>query len=92
MTKKHYKIQSQESYWIEALSLFTDGCLNEDEIKQYKKDLSRRLADLVKDNIVLGDVSKQSELLKAFIDFYNYRNTGDKTINNDEIEIFIDNL
>ena len=43
-------------------------------------------------NVVLDDVSKQSELLKAFIDFYNYRNTGDKTINNDEIEIFIDNL
>ena len=36
-------------------------------------------------NIVLDDVSKQGELLKAFIDFYNYRNTGDKTINNDEI-------
>ena len=32
MTKKHYKIQSQESYWIEALSLFTDGRLSEDEI------------------------------------------------------------
>ena len=43
-------------------------------------------------NVVLDDVSKQSELLKAFIDFYNYRNTGDKTINNDEIEIFIDSL
>jgi predicted aminopeptidase len=43
-------------------------------------------------NGVLSDVSKQSELLKAFIDFYNYRNTGDKTINNDEIEIFIDSL
>jgi len=43
-------------------------------------------------NIVLDDVSKQSELLKAFIDFYNYRNTGDKKINNDEIEIFIDSL
>ena len=37
-------------------------------------------------------VSKQSELLKAFIDFYNYRNTGDKTIYDDEIEIFIDSL
>ena len=43
-------------------------------------------------NVVLDDVSKQSELLKAFIDFYNYRNTGDKTINNDEIEIFIYSL
>ena len=43
-------------------------------------------------NGVLDDVSKQSELLKACIDFYNYRNTGDKTINNDEIEIFIDSL
>lgn len=43
-------------------------------------------------NGVLDDVSKQSELLKAFIDFYNYRNTGDKRINNDEIEIFIDSL
>ena len=43
-------------------------------------------------NVVLDDVSKQGELLKAFIDFYNYRNTGDKTINNDEIEIFIDSL
>ena len=43
-------------------------------------------------NGVLDDVSKQSELLKAFIDFYNYRNTGDKTIYNDEIEIFIDSL
>ena len=43
-------------------------------------------------NVVLDDVSKQSELLKAFIDFYNYRNTGDKTVNNDEIEIFIDSL
>ena len=43
-------------------------------------------------NVVLDDVSKQSELLKAFIDFYNYRNTGDKTIYNDEIEIFIDSL
>ena len=40
----------------------------------------------------LFDVSKQSELLKAFVDFYNYRNTGDKTIYNDEIEIFIDSL
>ena len=46
----------------------------------------------LKNNSVLDDVSKQSELLKAFIDFYNYRNTGDKTINNDEIEIFIDSL
>ena len=43
-------------------------------------------------NSVLDDVSKQSELLKAFIDFYNYRNTGDKTIYYDEIEIFIDSL
>ena len=43
-------------------------------------------------NVVLDGVSKQSELLKAFIDFYNYRNTGDKTIYNDEIEIFIDSL
>jgi len=43
-------------------------------------------------NVVLDGVSKQSELLKAFIDFYNYRNTGDKTVNNDEIEIFIDSL
>tara|TARA_Y100000389_G_scaffold201322_1_gene243752 strand:+ start:90 stop:347 length:258 start_codon:yes stop_codon:yes gene_type:complete len=43
-------------------------------------------------NSVLDDVSKQRELLKAFVDFYNYRNTGDKTINNDEIEIFIDSL
>ena len=43
-------------------------------------------------NVVLDDVSKQGELLKAFIDFYNYRNTGDKTIYNDEIEIFIDSL
>jgi hypothetical protein len=43
-------------------------------------------------NGVLDDVSKQRELLKAFIDFYNYRNTGDKTIYNDEIEIFIDSL
>jgi len=40
----------------------------------------------------LFDVSKQSELLKAFVDFYNYRNTGDKTIYYDEIEIFIDSL
>jgi hypothetical protein len=40
----------------------------------------------------LFDVSKQSELLKAFVDFYNYRNTGDKTICYDEIEIFIDSL
>tara|TARA_B110000285_G_scaffold160301_1_gene178978 strand:- start:54 stop:308 length:255 start_codon:yes stop_codon:yes gene_type:complete len=46
----------------------------------------------LKNNSVLDDVSKQSELLKAFIDFYNYRNTGDKTIYNDEIEIFIDSL
>ena len=46
----------------------------------------------LKNNSVLDDVSKQSELLKAFIDFYNYRNTGDKTINNDEIEIFSDSL
>lgn len=58
MTKKHYKIQSQESYWLEALSLFTDGCLNEAEIKQYKKDLAKRLADLVKNNCVLDDVIK----------------------------------
>ena len=43
-------------------------------------------------NVVLDDVSKQGELLKAFVDFYNYRNTGDKIINNDEIEIFIDSL
>ena len=43
-------------------------------------------------NSVLDDVSKQSELLKSFIDFYNYRNTGDKTICYDEIEIFIDSL
>tara|TARA_R110000751_G_C13418232_1_gene439935 strand:- start:163 stop:432 length:270 start_codon:yes stop_codon:yes gene_type:complete len=57
MTKKHYKIQSQESYWLEALSLFTDGCLNEAEIKQYKKDLAKRLADLVKNNDVLDLVS-----------------------------------
>ena len=57
MTKKHYKIQSQESYWLEALSLFTDGCLNEAEIKQYKKDLAKRLADLVKNNCVLDAVS-----------------------------------
>tara|TARA_R110001592_G_scaffold322937_1_gene601965 strand:+ start:238 stop:492 length:255 start_codon:yes stop_codon:yes gene_type:complete len=46
----------------------------------------------LKNNSVLDDVSKQRELLKAFIDFYNYRNTGDKTIYNDEIEIFIDSL
>ena len=58
MTKKHYKIQSQESYWLEALSLFTDGCLNEDEMKQYKKDLAKRLADLVKNNVVLDAVIK----------------------------------
>jgi len=58
MTKKHHKIQSQESYWLEALSLFTDGCLNEDEMKQYKKDLAKRLADLVKNNVVLDGVIK----------------------------------
>tara|TARA_B100001113_G_C20778944_1_gene478689 strand:+ start:399 stop:611 length:213 start_codon:yes stop_codon:yes gene_type:complete len=40
----------------------------------------------------LFNVSKQSELLKAFVDFHNYRNTGDKTIYYDEIEIFIDSL
>ncbi len=57
MTKKHYRIQSQESYWTEVLSLFTDGCLNEAEIKQYKKDLAKRLADLVKNNCVLDDVN-----------------------------------
>ena len=61
------------------------------------QDYKDRIPELVKalskvNNGVLGDVSKQSELLKAFIDFYNYRNTGDKTINNDEIEIFIDSL
>jgi len=43
-------------------------------------------------NGVLDNVSKQSELLKAFVDFHNYRNTGDKKINYDEIEIFIDSL
>ena len=61
------------------------------------QDYKDRIPELVKalskvNNGVLGDVSKQSELLKAFIDFYNYRNTGDKTIYNDEIEIFIDSL
>ena len=61
------------------------------------QDYKDRIPELVKalskvNNGVLGDVSKQSELLKAFIDFYNYRNTGDKTIYNDEIEIFIDTL
>jgi hypothetical protein len=61
------------------------------------QDYKDRIPELVKalskvNNSVLDDVSKQSELLKAFIDFYNYRNTGDKTINNDEIEIFIDSL
>jgi hypothetical protein len=56
MTKKHYKIQSQESYWLEALSLFADGCLNEAETKQHKKYLAKRLADLVKNNCVLDDV------------------------------------
>jgi hypothetical protein len=50
------------------------------------------LENKLKNNSVLDDVSKQSELLKAFIDFYNYRNTGDKTIYYDEIEIFIDSL
>jgi len=61
-------------------------------------DIRCKLYDIIQDgrkkvnNSVLDDVSKQSELLKAFIDFYNYRNTGDKTINNDEIEIFIDSL
>ena len=61
------------------------------------QDYKDRIPELVKalskvNNGVLDDVSKQSELLKAFIDFYNYRNTGDKTIYNDEIEIFIDSL
>ena len=61
-------------------------------------DIRCKLYDIIQDgrkkvnNSVLDDVSKQSELLKAFIDFYNYRNTGDKTINNDETEIFIDSL
>lgn len=61
-------------------------------------DIRCKLYDIIQDgrkkvnNSVLDDVSKQRELLKAFIDFYNYRNTGDKTINNDEIEIFIDSL
>ena len=61
-------------------------------------DIRCKLYDIIQDgrkkvnNSVLDDVSKQSELLKAFIDFYNYRNTGDKTIYNDEIEIFIDSL
>ena len=35
-------------------------------------------------NVVLDDVSKQSELLKAFIDFYTSLATIHKTINNDE--------
>ena len=54
-------------------------------------DIRCKLYDIIQDgrkkvnNSVLDDVSKQRELLKAFIDFYNYRNTGDKTINNDEI-------
>ena len=61
-------------------------------------DIRCKLYDIIQDgrkkvnNSVLDDVSKQRELLKAFIDFYNYRNTGDKTIYNDEIEIFIDSL
>lgn len=63
------------------------------------QDYKDRIPELVKalnqvNNGVLDDVSKQRELLKAFIDFYNYRNIikGDKTIYNDEIEIFIDSL
>jgi len=56
------------------------------------EDMATHYAEIEVNNCVLDDVSKQSELLKAFIDFYNYRNTGDKTINNDEIEIFIDSL
>ena len=61
-------------------------------VSEFLEEKPIHLEKLVKNNSVLDDVSKQSELLKAFIDFYNYRNTGDKTINNDEIEIFIDSL
>ena len=49
-------------------------------------------AKATKELLNLFGLSKQSELLKGFVDFYNYRNTGDKRINYDEIEIFIDSL
>ena len=57
MTKKQYKIQSQKGYWFEVLSLFTDECLTKEEMEQYKHELAQRLADLVKNNCVLDDVS-----------------------------------
>lgn len=62
----------------DTLRLFEMGLRNEEQA--------------VTELLNLFNVSKQSKLLKAFVDFYNYRNTGDKTICYDEIEIFIDSL
>tara|TARA_Y100000389_G_scaffold185890_1_gene205719 strand:- start:53 stop:331 length:279 start_codon:yes stop_codon:yes gene_type:complete len=73
------------------LKAYKGHITNSDKVV-WEEEYVKWLENLVKNNGVLDDVSKQSELLKAFIDFYNYRNTGDKTINNDEIEIFIDSL
>ena len=67
-----------EEYIKDTLRLFEMGLRNEEQA--------------VRELLNLFNVSKQSELLKAFVDFYNYRNTGDKTICYDEIEIFIDSL
>lgn len=67
-----------EEYIKDTLRLFEMGLRNEEQA--------------VTELLNLFNVSKQSELLKAFVDFYNYRNTGDKTICYDEIEIFIDSL
>jgi hypothetical protein len=92
--------EEMEKSKTELLNKLTEMSISPDNLDWVNEQLDQTINEEVeeqnknsnKNNIVLDDVSKQSELLKAFIDFYNYRNTGDKTINNDEIEIFIDSL
>jgi len=90
--EKHFKIYDRQEP-IKLIEFLNDGTINfaNDEVKMIFEEGVKHAQSKV-NNSVLDDVSKQSELLKAFIDFYNYRNTGDKTIYNDIIEIFIDSL
>ena len=60
-------------------------------IQQYNKGGFTQ-SELEWELLNLYDVSGRSELLKAFVEFYNNRQNSDKRVCYDEIEIYLESL
>lgn len=80
-----------------SLQRNTDKTRNDMEGRIYDIVTDLLRDDITKDKaieelLVLCDVSKQRELLNAFVDKYNDRVYGDKRICNDEVGIYLDGI